>query len=110
MIMNNLNFGDIVLLKFPFTDGKTFKRRPALIVNDYDDGDVIVCRITSQFYKTRNDIFIEEWKKYGLKLPSVIRVHKMATLEKDLVEIVLGHAENTIKEKVRTTISKLTES
>ncbi len=107
--MNTLNFGDIVLLKFPFTDGKTYKRRPALIINDFDDGDVIVCRITSQIYNTSNDILIQDWEKAGLKLPSVIRVHKMATLEKDLVEIIMGHAENAIKEKVRTTISRLTD-
>lgn len=108
--MNKLNFGDIVLLKFPFTDGKTYKRRPALIINDFDDGDVIVCRITSQIYNTRNDILIEDWQKSGLKLPSVIRVHKMATLEKDLVEIIMGQLKNAIKEKVRTTISRLTDS
>jgi len=40
--MNDLNFGDIVLLRFPFTDGNTFKRRPALIINDCIDGDIIV--------------------------------------------------------------------
>lgn len=107
--MNKLNFGDIVLLKFPFTDGKTYKRRPALIINDFDDGDVIVCRITSQIYNTSNDILIQDWEKAGLKLPSVIRVHKMATLEKDLVEIIMGQVENAIKEKVRTTISRLTD-
>jgi len=45
--MERLTFGDIVLLKFPFTDGISFKKRPALIINDYDDGDIIVCRITS---------------------------------------------------------------
>lgn len=43
--MGKLNFGDIVLLKFPFTDGRTFKRRPALIINDYNDGDIIVCSL-----------------------------------------------------------------
>jgi hypothetical protein len=33
----------------------------------------------------------------------------MATLEKDMVEIIMGHAENSIKEKVRATISRLTD-
>ena len=80
--MNKLNFGDIVLLKFPFTDNNTFKKRPALIINDFKDGDIIVCRITSQIYQTGNDVFIDDWKKCGLKLSSVIRVHKLATLEK----------------------------
>ena len=106
--MDKLNFGDIILLKFPFTDGKTNKKRPALIINDFDDGDVIVCRITSQIYKTNYDILIEDWKKSGLKLPSVIRVHKIATLNKNLVEIIMGQIDNPIKEKVRATISKLT--
>ena len=85
--MDKLNFGDVVLLKFPFTDGKSYKRRPALIINDYDDGDIIVCRITSQICETPNDVNITDWGKSGLRLPSVIRVHKMATLEKDLVEV-----------------------
>ncbi len=30
--MDKLNFGDILLLKFPFTDGHTYKRRPALLI------------------------------------------------------------------------------
>lgn len=71
--MDKLNFGDIVLLKFPFIDNKTFKRRPALIINDFNDGDIIVCRITSQIYDTQNDLLIDDWKESGLKLPSVIQ-------------------------------------
>jgi len=46
--MDHLKFGQVVLLRFPFTDGITFKRRPALIITDSGDGDVIVCRITSK--------------------------------------------------------------
>ena len=107
--MDKLNFGDIVLLKFPFTDGKSYKKRPALIINDFGDGDVIVCRITSQIYKTQNDIYIENWENFGLKLPSVIRVHKLATLEKDTVEIIMGQIDNVIKEKVQIIIKKLTD-
>lgn len=107
--MDKLRFGDIVLLKFPFTDGTTYKRRPALIINDFNDGDVIVCRITSQIYKTKNDIYIDDWEKSGLKLPSVIRVHKIATLEKDMAEIIMGRLDNSIKEKVQKILSKLTD-
>ena len=59
MILDRLNFGDIVLLKFPFTDGKSFKRRPALIINDFNDEDIIVCRISSKDYNTQNDVKID---------------------------------------------------
>lgn len=107
--MNKLNFGDIVLLKFPYTNVKTFKRRPALIINDFNDDDIVVCRITSQIYKTKNDIYIDDWEKSGLKLPSVIRVHKIATLEKNMVELVMGQIDNPTKEKVRKILSKLAD-
>ncbi|MCX6223492.1 MAG: type II toxin-antitoxin system PemK/MazF family toxin [Bacteroidia bacterium] len=100
--MDKLSFGEIVLLKFPYTDGQTFKRRPALIINDYNDGDIIVCRITSQIYKTNQDVYIENWEKSGLKIPSVIRVHKIATLEKDMVETVMGTIDEPLKAKIKT--------
>ena len=108
-MIDKLNFGEIVLLKFPFTDGKTFKRRPALIINDFNDGDIVVCRITSQIYNTKNDILIENWVEAGLKLPSVIRVHKLATLEKDIVEVVMGKIDNSSKTRVKVILSNLTE-
>jgi len=99
--MESLTFGKIVLLRFPFADGKSFKRRPALLINDFNDGDILVCRITSQIYKTKYDLNIDNWKESGLKLPSVIRVHKLATLEKDMVEIVMGKIDEQTIMKVR---------
>ena len=107
--MNNLNFGDIVLLRFPFTDGNTFKRRPALIVNDCKDGDIIVCRITSRLYNSRYDIYIDNWEKSGLKLPSIIRVHKIATLEKNMVELIMGKIDESLKADIRNIISNLAD-
>jgi len=41
-------------------------------------------------------------------LPSVIRVHKLATLEKDLVELLMGKLDNSIKIKVQEIIKNLT--
>ena len=107
--MNNLNFGDIVLLRFPFTDGNTFKKRPALIVNDCKDGDIIVCRITSRLYNSRYDIYIDNWEKSGLKLPSIIRVHKIATLEKNMVELIMGKIDESLKADIRNIISNLAD-
>ena len=80
-----------------------------MIINDFDDGDILVCRITSQIYKTKNDVYMADWEKSGLKLPSVIRVHKLATLEKNMVEIVMGEIEDSLKIQVKSIISNLTE-
>jgi mRNA interferase MazF len=84
---SKLNFGDLVLLKFPFSDLKFYKKRSALILHEFSDGDIIVCRVTSQIYQKNYDIFIDSWERFGLKLPSVVRVHKIATLQKDMVEL-----------------------
>lgn len=106
--MEQLVFGDIVLLKFPFTDGKSYKRRPALIINDYNDGDIIVCRITGQIYDTKNDYYLDNWMDFGLKLPSVVRVHKIATLDKRMVEMKMGTLDKLSKKNITEIIKNLT--
>ena len=53
--------GAVVLLKFPFSDGVGYKRRPALILKNFEDGDVLVCRITSKIYKSAYDIYLDDW-------------------------------------------------
>jgi mRNA interferase MazF len=107
--MNRFRFGDIVLLKFPYTDETSFKKRPALIINNLDDDDIIVCRITSQQYETPHDVPIIHWKESGLKLPSVIRVHKLATFDKGMVEMVMGKIDLSLKQKVKEILSKLSD-
>ena len=82
--------GEIVLLLFPFTDATGAKRRPALVILDTGDEDIIVFRVTSQGAQTSFDVELVEWRQAGLELPSVVRVHKVATLEKRLVERRLG--------------------
>lgn len=107
--MNRLTFGDIVLLKFPFTDGYSFKKRPALVINDFNDGDILVCRITSKIYNSDQDVLVDDWEKTGLKLPSVVRVHKMSSLEKLLVEVQIGKVNETVRLKIKAIVNNLTE-
>jgi mRNA interferase MazF len=79
------------------------------VIKDSCDGDVILCRITSQIYQTKYNINIDNWEKAGLKLPSVIRTHKIATLEKDMIEVVMGQIDDSIKITVKRIIDTLTE-
>jgi len=99
--MNKIETGTIVLLKFPFVDNMTYKRRPALVLKDLEDGDVLVCRITSKIYKSKYDIYLDDWSKFGLKLPSVVRVHKMATLEKEMIETIMGQIDEKVLNKLK---------
>lgn len=98
--MANYKLGEIVLVKFPFTNNLGFKKRPALIIKDTNDGDVIVCRITSKLYDSSHDIELKDWRQNGLQLPSVIRVHKMASLEKNMIDRKLGEVDNNVKTQV----------
>lgn len=98
---STLSFGEIVLLIFPFTNGGKSKKRPALVLRDTIDGDIIVCRITSKLYNSEFDFEIEKWKKCGLKLPSVVRLHKIAALEKSLVDQSIGVIDEKLKKIIK---------
>lgn len=78
------------MLAFPFTDASSSKRRPALILLDVGDADVVLARVTSQDPRSAFDVEIVNWQSAGLLLPSLVQVHKLATLEKDLIERRLG--------------------
>lgn len=91
--MEHYQSGEIVLLRFPFTDAKGSKRRPALVLFDAGDADIIAARITSRDRGTDYDCEIRQWQQAGLLLPSTIRLHKVATLEKTPVERRLGRLE-----------------
>ncbi len=103
--MQQYNSGDIVLLLFPFADVSGSKRRPALVLLDTNDEDIIVARVTGQPIRTTFDVEVIEWQQAGLRLPSIVRVNKIATLEKRLIERRLGALMTTdwarVREKIR---------
>ena len=91
----SFNFGDIVLLPFPFTDQSHSKKRPAAIVsssayhNSY--ADAIVMAITSQARPLNliGEVTLVDWKSAGLINPSVIKP-VFATVDRSLIIRKLG--------------------
>jgi mRNA interferase MazF len=82
--------GDIVLIPFPFTDLSGLKNRPALLLVD-GESDITVSFITTQLkWKEDFDVKIEPTPTNGLKVTSLIRLSKLATIDKDLVLGELG--------------------
>ncbi len=108
--MKKLKFGDLVLLSFPYSDQSTFKKRPALVICDLNDEDVILCRITSHLYNSEFDVLIHKWKEAGLLLPSVVRVHKMATIDKDLIDFKIGNLYESEKEEVHIILKAIIDN
>jgi mRNA interferase MazF len=87
-------FGSIALARFPFTDLSGDKRRPALVMSR-DNGrraDVVVCFITSIPRSGADMAPIDASAETGLKVPSVMRFDKVATLEKTVITGKLGDA------------------
>ncbi|MBZ9787861.1 type II toxin-antitoxin system PemK/MazF family toxin [Psychroflexus sp. CAK57W] len=85
--------GDIVLIPFPFTDLSGTKNRPAIVLISTDE-DVTICFMTTQLkWKSKFDVRIKPSEVNGLKKESLIRLNKMATVNKDLVIGLLGHLE-----------------
>jgi mRNA-degrading endonuclease toxin of MazEF toxin-antitoxin module len=87
-------FGAVVLARFPFTDLSGDKRRPALVVSR-DNGrraDVVVCFITSVPRSGPDAAPIAATAGTGLKVPSVVRFDKIATLDKSVITGKLGDA------------------
>lgn len=95
---NFLQRGDVVLVTFPFTDLSGSKKRPAVVLHTETPRsiDTILAFISSVLPKTpgKNEIVLlptqRDFATTGLKVPSVIRLDKLATIDRRLVVRKLG--------------------
>ncbi len=101
---------DIVLVPFPFTNLRSIKKRPALIIspNQYNNGpDVVIQFITSNIksYGRTGDTIIQKWKDSGLPKPSMIRM-KFATIERSIIIKRIGRIvpidQNTLNRELQS--------
>ena len=99
--------GDIILLPFPFTDLSGSKVRPALILYNAKH-DVTVAFISSiNQVVDSTDISLTPDQSNGLKRDSVLKLHKIATLDKDIVLGKLGELTNKQLEDVDKGLKKI---
>jgi len=89
--------GDVVLTRFPFTDLSGSAVRPALVVSAGQIGqDMILAGISSVIRGSAiaTDIVVDvahpEFKVTGLRVASVLRLHKLAAVEVAVVQRRLG--------------------
>lgn len=105
--------GDIVLVPFPFTDLKGEKVRPALVLSFKETGDDITLCFISSIIPNKildNEVFLKKdnknFKNTGLKVDSLIKVTKIATLEKNVVLGKFGDLDIENFSKVKVIIKK----
>lgn len=81
---------DIVLVPFPFTNLSDVKIRPCLVLIEAEY-DVTVSFITTQSgWNDKASVVIKANTGNGLKKDSLIRLNKLATIDKELIHGKIG--------------------
>lgn len=111
--MTAYNFGDVILVPFPFTDQSATKQRPAVVVSNpryhTERPDLILMAVTSQVRSPPafGEAPVRDWQAAGLLKPSVVKP-VIATLEQPLVRKILGrlsaHDQRALREILSTFI------
>ena len=105
-------FGQIVLVRFPFTDQRGGKQRPAVVVSSaaYNQTrpDIILMAVTSQIPAKAGfgEAVIQDWQAAGLLKPSAIKPI-IFTAEKTIVRKTLGQLSDKDQEGLRTVIKSV---
>jgi mRNA interferase MazF len=108
----------IVLVPFPFDDFSASKVRPALCLTREIGRlkHVIIAFISSRIPDApqESDLVIRkgspDWVDTGLVMDSVIRLHKMVTIPRNLIKRRLGIINPSVQQKVREKVSHLFDS
>ena len=92
-----LQRGDIIIASFPFTDLKNSKRRPAVVLAVNSRPDDVVMAFISSVVPTHlgpYDILLSpsdaDFSQSGLKVSSVVRLNKLATVDRRLLTRRIG--------------------
>ncbi len=106
--------GKIVLVPFPFTDLTAAKLRPALVLYE-GDKDVIMAFISSKIPSELSDVDVLITKNHsgfriaGLKVDSVIKLDKIATVLKDLIVGEIGETNEELRKEVNLKLKNILE-
>ena len=110
--MTTYNFGDVLLVPFPFTDQTTTKKRPTIVISSdsYNQSklDILLIAVTSQVKIPLQfgEILITEWSNAGLLKTSVIKPI-ITTLEKQLVIKKLGKLEASDIQTLQSSLQQI---
>ena len=95
--------GDIVFVRFPYTDLSITKPRPALVLHEERD-EVVLADISSRvpILPSDTDVLVlrEEpfFEATGLKRDSVIKLSVLTTLKNWFIEGLFGEVNDTLKD------------
>ena len=110
--MTSFEFGDIILVPFPFTDQSTTKKRPAVVISsavyNTERPDLIIMAVTSQIKPARviGEVIIKDWQEAGLLKPSAIKP-VITTMEKSLVIKTMGRLKERDQKALQESLKEI---
>jgi mRNA interferase MazF len=105
-------FGDVVLVPFPFTSMTASKKRPAVVVSGraYNSAkpDIVMMAITSQHRPMPGlgEVWLNDWQSAKLPKPSVVKA-VFATLEQRLIIRQLGTLSGADRSALKRAIAQI---
>lgn len=104
--------GEIVWVKFPFTDASTSKLRPALIISNSivnKTGDYLLMQITTNIRRDNFSLAINNSDFLGQPLLKAgeLRVHKIFIINESLIQGTITQVSNAFMEQVIDKLNQL---
>ena len=104
---------EIVLLSFPFSNLRTSKVRPAIVIsnNEYNKNsdDIIAVPLTSNL-KIRDYAFLitnRDLERGRLIVDSNVKVDRIFSVDKKLVRLTIGRVSRNVHKRIKEIISEL---
>ena len=108
--------GDILIVPFPFSNLRTIRQRPVLVIssNKYNKSseDIIICGITSNLKDAKCSVLIDNECLLKGKLPvqSRIKVDKLFTIDRSIIKKKIARVNKETFEKVKEEFFRLVSS
>lgn len=107
--MGKFAVGSVVSVAFPFSDLKSHKIRPAMVLANVEFDNLVLCQITSKPYTSKTAICIkpEDFTQGSLPVVSFVRPDKLFTADTTIIKSVVGELNLKSKNKILKTVRKL---
>ena len=101
--------GSVVLVRFPFSDLSSSKRRPAIVLADAGRGDYVLMQVTSKTYADPDavELTAASFARGGLNLTSYARPGKLFTANDALIAREVGVLTAAVLDEVTVAVVKL---
>ena len=110
--MGAFTAGDVVLVRFPFSDLSQTKLRPAIVLADAGRGDLVLCQVTSRPYgdAAAEPLVPADFLRGRLPVDCYVRPAKLFTARADLVAAVVGTLRDDARERVVSAVVQVLQT